>query len=62
MPNEQKAQVCMIQAIKRLGTPVDIAGPIAFLTSEESVSLQGKRLWLTMALYGFDTAVARNWY
>lgn len=49
MPNEQKAQVCMMQVIKRLGTRADIAGPIAFLSSEESVSLQGKLLWLTMA-------------
>ena len=49
MPNEQKAQVCMMQVTKRLGTRADIAGPIAFLTSEESVSLQGKLLWLTMA-------------
>jgi len=42
MPNEQKAQVYMMQAIKRLGTPADIAGPVAFLTSEDARFVTGQ--------------------
>jgi 3-oxoacyl-[acyl-carrier protein] reductase len=30
MPNEQKAQVYMQQAIKRLSTLADVTGPVAF--------------------------------
>ncbi|MFP3688086.1 SDR family NAD(P)-dependent oxidoreductase [Paraburkholderia sp. 22099] len=44
MPNEQKAQVYMMQAIKRLGTPADIAGPVAFLTSEDARFVTGQTL------------------
>jgi NAD(P)-dependent dehydrogenase (short-subunit alcohol dehydrogenase family) len=44
MPNEQKAQVYMQQAIKRLGTPADIAGPVAFLTSEDARFVTGQTL------------------
>lgn len=44
MPNEQKAQVYMQQAIKRLGTPADIAGPVAFLTSADARFVTGQTL------------------
>jgi 3-oxoacyl-[acyl-carrier protein] reductase len=44
MPNEQKAQVYMQQAIKRLGTPADIAGPVAFLTSNDARFVTGQTL------------------
>lgn len=44
MPNEQKAQVYMMQAIKRLGTPADIAGPVAFLTGEDARFVTGQTL------------------
>lgn len=36
MPNEQKGQVYMQQAIKRFATPADIAGPVAFLASDDA--------------------------
>ena len=44
MPNEKKAQVYMMQAIKRLGTPADIAGPVAFLTSDDARFVTGQTL------------------
>ena len=44
MPNEQMAQVYMQQAIKRLGTPADIAGPVAFLTSDDARFVTGQTL------------------
>jgi 3-oxoacyl-[acyl-carrier protein] reductase len=44
MPNAQKAQVYMMQAIKRLGTPADIAGPVAFLTSDDARFVTGQTL------------------
>lgn len=44
MPVEQKAQVYMTQAIKRLGKPADIAGPVAFLTSEDARFVTGQTL------------------
>ncbi|MGF6658194.1 NAD(P)-dependent dehydrogenase (short-subunit alcohol dehydrogenase family) [Paraburkholderia youngii] len=44
MPNEQKAQVYIMQAIKRLGTPADIAGPVAFLTSGDARFVSGQTL------------------
>ena len=44
MPNGQKAQVYMQQAIKRLGTPADIAGPVAFLTSDDARFVTGQTL------------------
>jgi 3-oxoacyl-[acyl-carrier protein] reductase len=42
--DEQKAQVYMQQAIKRLGTPADIAGPVAFLTSDDARFVTGQTL------------------
>lgn len=44
MPDAQKAQVYMMQAIKRLGTPADIAGPVAFLTSADARFVTGQTL------------------
>lgn len=44
MPSTQKAQVYMMQAIKRLGTPADIAGPVAFLTSDDARFVTGQTL------------------
>ena len=44
MPNDQKAQVYMMQAIKRLGTPADIAGPVAFLTSDDARFVTGQTI------------------
>ena len=44
MPDEQKAQVYMTQAIKRLGTPADIAGPAAFLTGDDARFVTGQTL------------------
>jgi 3-oxoacyl-[acyl-carrier protein] reductase len=42
--DEQKVQVYMQQAIKRLGTPADIAGPVAFLTSDDARFVTGQTL------------------
>ncbi|MGH6860252.1 MAG: SDR family NAD(P)-dependent oxidoreductase [Phyllobacterium sp.] len=44
MPNARKAQVYGMQAIKRLGTPADIAGPVAFLTSDDARFVTGQAL------------------
>ena len=44
MPNEVKAQVYMNQAIKRLGTPADIARTVAFLASEDADFLTGQTI------------------
>jgi len=44
MPDEQKAQVYIMQAIKRLGKPADIVGPVAFLTIEEARFVTGQSL------------------
>ncbi len=44
MPEEQKAQIFMMQAIRRLGTPADIAGPVAFLTSDDARFVTGQTL------------------
>lgn len=44
MPNQQKETVYMMQAIKRLGTPADIAGPVAFLTSDDARFVTGQTL------------------
>ncbi len=44
MPNEVKAQVYMTQAIKRLGTPADIARTVAFLTSDDADFLTGQSI------------------
>ncbi|MGI4745558.1 MAG: SDR family NAD(P)-dependent oxidoreductase [Janthinobacterium lividum] len=44
MPNDMKATVYMTQAIKRLGTPADIAGPVAFLTSDDARFVTGQTL------------------
>ena len=44
MPDAQKAQVYQMQAIKRLGTPADIAGPVAFLTSSDARFVTGQSL------------------
>lgn len=44
IPDEQKTQIYMMQAIKRLGTPADIAGPVAFLTSEDARFVTGQTL------------------
>lgn len=44
MPDEVKAQVYMTQAIKRLGTPVDIARTVAFLASGDADFLTGQTI------------------
>jgi NAD(P)-dependent dehydrogenase (short-subunit alcohol dehydrogenase family) len=44
MPDEQKASVYKMQAIKRLGQPADIAGPVAFLTSDDARFITGQTL------------------
>lgn len=44
MPDAMKATLYMTQAIKRLGTPADIAGPVAFLTSEDARFVTGQTL------------------
>jgi len=44
MPIEQKAGVFNMQAIKRLGTPADIAGPVAFLTGNDARFVTGQSL------------------
>lgn len=44
MPNEMKAQVYMTQAIKRLGTPTDIARTIAFLASDDADFITGQTI------------------
>ena len=44
MPNEMKAQVYMTQAIKRLGTPADIARTIAFLASDDADFITGQTI------------------
>lgn len=44
MSSEQKAQVYRMQAIKRLGTLADIAGPVAFFTSDDARFVTGQTL------------------
>lgn len=44
MPDEQKARIYKTQAIQRLGTPADIAGPVAFLTSHDARFVTGQTL------------------
>ena len=51
MPEEAKQLVWQSQAIKRLAQPEDIAGPIAFLASEESAFITGQALVVDGGLY-----------
>lgn len=51
MPDAQKAQVYMMQAIKRLGKPADIAGPVAFLTSDDARFVTGQTLVVDGGLF-----------
>lgn len=44
MPDAQKAQVYMMQAFKRLGTPADIAGLVSFLISDDARFVAGQTL------------------
>ena len=51
MPEEAKQLVWQQQAIKRLAEPEDIAGPIAFLASEEAAFITGQALVVDGGLY-----------
>lgn len=44
MPEAVKATIYNQQAIKRLGKPADIAGPVAFLTSDDGAFVTGQSL------------------
>lgn len=44
MPDAQKATVYNMQAIKRLGRPADIAGPVAFLTGDDARFITGQTI------------------
>jgi NAD(P)-dependent dehydrogenase (short-subunit alcohol dehydrogenase family) len=44
MPEEIKATIYTKQAIKRLGQPADVAGPVAFLTSDDGAFLTGQTI------------------
>ena len=44
VPEEYQAGLLAQMAIKRLGTPDDLAGTMAFLLSEESAWLTGKTI------------------
>ena len=51
MPDEAKQLVWQQQAIKRLAEPEDIAGPIAFLASEEAGFITDQALVVDGGLY-----------
>ena len=51
IPEEAKQLVWQQQAIKRLAEPEDIAGPIAFLASEEAGFITGQALVVDGGLY-----------
>lgn len=51
IPDEAKQIVWQQQAIKRLGEPEDIAGPVAFLASEEASFITGQALVVDGGLY-----------
>jgi 3-oxoacyl-[acyl-carrier protein] reductase len=51
MPDDAKQLVWQQQAIKRLAEPEDIAGPIAFLASEEAAFITGQALVVDGGLY-----------
>ena len=51
VPQEAKQFVWQQQAIKRLAEPQDIAGPVAFLASEESSFITGQALVVDGGLY-----------
>jgi NAD(P)-dependent dehydrogenase (short-subunit alcohol dehydrogenase family) len=44
VPEELKKSIWQLQAIKRLAEPDDIAGPIAFLTSDDAAFITGQAL------------------
>jgi 3-oxoacyl-[acyl-carrier protein] reductase len=44
LPDEFKQSVWQQQAIKRFAEPEDIAGPVAFLTSEDAAFVTGQAL------------------
>jgi NAD(P)-dependent dehydrogenase (short-subunit alcohol dehydrogenase family) len=49
--DEYKEVVWQAQAIKRIGKPVDIAGPVVFLTSDDAAFITGQALVADGGLY-----------
>ena len=51
LPDEAKRGVWGLQAIKRFAEPTDIAGPVAFLTSDDAAFVTGQALVADGGLY-----------
>ena len=51
MPEEVRRSVYQQQAIKRLGQPEDLVGPVAFLTSDDAAFITGQALVVDGGLY-----------
>ena len=51
MPDELRRSIYRQQAIKRLGQPEDLVGPVAFLTSDDAAFITGQALVVDGGLY-----------
>lgn len=51
LPDEVKREVWMQQAIKRFADPEDIAGPVAFLTSDDASFITGQAIVVDGGMY-----------
>ena len=51
IPDERKSAIWHLQAIKRFADPEDIAGPVAFLASDEAAFITGQALVVDGGMY-----------